>query len=93
MFAGTFDENCIRHLKSYERLCVTYVLFDEDKFELLRSMLRAGALAFYDGSTRAMGMPHRGIMLAFNAKYASPTRREENSKIFGFLSLTSTRGA
>lgn len=78
--------------KGYERLCGTCALFDEDKFESISLMLRAGALPFYEYSTRAMVMSYRDIILAFNPNYDSPTRREENIKILSTLSLTSTRG-
>lgn len=93
LLVGAFDEDWIRHLRSFECLCAMYALFEADSLELPRITQRADALDFYDNSTRTTGISYRGIIDDFKTRYHSPTRREGNSKMPSALSLASTRGA
>lgn len=52
MFAGAFDEDWERHLRTYELLCSKYDRRDEDRLEFRRPPLRVGALDFYHDSNR-----------------------------------------
>lgn len=91
-FAGAFDDNSVQHHTIFQRLRDIYLPSEEQKRDFVRLTLRAGALAFYDEATCSSSLSYRILIHAFDTRFASPTRCEENSKILASLSLDNSMG-
>lgn len=74
LISGAFYEDWVQNHRIFERLCNYVHLTDEDNAKFLRMSLHAGALSFYDDSTRGGFFSYSAQITALAAMYDSPSR-------------------